>query len=276
MTKQAKVAVGAAAAIVLVAGLYLANRYWIAPVTLHAHRVLAQGGDHPLAPTFTLTDLNGNKISLADYKGKVVILDFWATWCGPCRIEIPGFVDLQERYRKDGLAVIGVAVDDGPDAVRQFYKEFKMNYPVAMGTETVTALYGGLPGLPTTFLIGRDGRIYAKHSGAVDPEVFEEEVKELLSGSGNNEVASFQPVARTDKVTLGDPEKIAKEDNPEVPGIDISGLTPARLAAYKKQISSEKCDCGCNMNVLECRHEHHSCEVSKKLANEALKSFAKS
>lgn len=187
--KQGKVLVGALLAVLLVAGLYLVNRYWIAPATQRAGKLT---GDRPMAPPFSLTDLNGRKLELADHKGKVVLLDFWATWCGPCRIEIPGFVRLQERYRDQGLVVIGISLDDGPEPVREFYREFRMNYAVAMGNDRVTELYGGIIGLPTTFLIGRDGRIHSRHIGATDVSVFEEEIKELLAASGSEGAAGFK------------------------------------------------------------------------------------
>ena len=187
--KQGKVLVGALLAVLVVAGLYLVNRYWIAPATQRAGKLT---GDRPMAPPFSLTDLNGRKLELSDHKGKVVLLDFWATWCGPCRIEIPGFVKLQERYRDQGLVVIGVSLDDSPEPVREFYREFRMNYAVAMGDERVPELYGGIIGLPTTFLIGRDGRIHSRHIGATDVSVFEEEIKELLAASGSEGAAGFK------------------------------------------------------------------------------------
>lgn len=187
--KQGKVRVATLLAVLLLGGLYFVNRYWIAPATQRSGRFT---GDRPLAPPFSLTDLNGHKLQLADHKGKVVLLDFWATWCGPCRIEIPGLVRLQERYREQGLVVIGISLDDTPEPVREFYREFGMNYAVALGNERITALYGGILGLPTTFLIGRDGRIYSRHMGATDISVFEEEIKELLAASGSEEAGFTQ------------------------------------------------------------------------------------
>jgi thiol-disulfide isomerase/thioredoxin len=107
-------------------------------------------GARPLAPQFTLTDISGQRLSLADYKGTVVMLDFWATWCGACRLEIPGFVELQNRYRDQGFAIIGISMDDGPEVVQEFYEQFKMNYPVALGDDNLSELYGGIFGMPTT------------------------------------------------------------------------------------------------------------------------------
>jgi len=260
---------GAVLAIAVVAGLYFINRYWIAPATM---RAVKSTGDHPAAPAFSLTDLNGRKLELADYKGKVVLLDFWATWCGPCRIEIPGFVQLQERYRAQGLAVIGISLDDGPEPVREFYREYKMNYPVAMGDQKVSELFGGILGLPTTFIIGRDGRVYSKHVGATDISVFEEEIKELLAAEGGEEAAEFKPAAgarRSGKIEMGDPAEV----DSEVPGVNLSKLTAAQVVAFKKHLEAQPCECGCKLNLLKCRLDDRSCGVSRRLARQELGKF---
>ncbi len=138
-------------------------------------------GAHPLAPEFSLLTIDGQRLDLATYRGGVVLLDFWATWCAPCRDEIPRFIQLQEKYRGQGLQIIGISMDDGAEPVRQFYREFHMNYPVALGGAKMGELYGGVLGLPIAFLIGRDGRIYGKHIGATDVSVFEREIAELLA-----------------------------------------------------------------------------------------------
>jgi cytochrome c biogenesis protein CcmG/thiol:disulfide interchange protein DsbE len=135
---------------------------------------------HSPAPDFSLQDLDGQPLQLANYRGKVVLLNFWATWCGPCRGEIPHFVGLQNQYREPGFQIIGISMDDGPKPVREFYQQFKMNYPVALGTEKMAQSYGGVLGLPVTFLIGRDGQIAAKHTGEVQMPALEEEIKSLL------------------------------------------------------------------------------------------------
>ena len=135
---------------------------------------------HAAAPDFSLQDLDGKPLDLAGYRGKVVLLDFWATWCVPCRDEIPHFVEFQDKYGEQGFQVIGISMDDDAKPVREFYKEFKMNYPVALGNEKVAEAYGGVLGLPITFLIGRDGRIAAKYVGAVEMPAVEEKLQLLL------------------------------------------------------------------------------------------------
>ena len=152
---------------------------------INRHRGLSPGlrissTEHPLAPDFSLPDLSGHSLTLSSYRGKVVLLDFWATWCVPCREEIPHLVELQDKYRDRGLQIIGVSMDDGPEPVRDFYRQFKMNYPVVMGDAKTGELYGGVLGLPIAFVVGRDGRICAKHIGATDVGAFEKEIAGLL------------------------------------------------------------------------------------------------
>lgn len=141
----------------------------------------ASGG--AVAPDFSLPNVAGGQLALSAYRGKVVLLDFWATWCDPCRDEIPRFVDLQTKFGDRGLQIIGVSMDDGPEPVRDFYLRFKMNYPVVIGNAKIGELYGGVLGLPIAFLVERDGRIYAKHTGATDISVFEKEILHLLQNS---------------------------------------------------------------------------------------------
>lgn len=133
-----------------------------------------------LAPDFSLPQLDGKSLELSSYRGKVVLLDFWATWCDPCREEIPHFVDLQNQYASQGLQIIGVSMDDSPAPVRLFYQQFKMNYPVVMGNAKIGDLYGGILGLPVAFVIDRNGRISAKHIGATNTSVIEREITSLL------------------------------------------------------------------------------------------------
>ncbi len=131
---------------------------------------------------FTVKDLDGKKVNLSSFKGKVILLDFWATWCPPCKAEIPGFVELQQTYGEQGLQVVGVSVDDPIEKLRPFADEFRMNYPVivGLGEDDLQDAYGPMWGIPTTFLIARDGRICRKHSGLVGKERYERDIKSLL------------------------------------------------------------------------------------------------
>jgi peroxiredoxin len=136
------------------------------------------------APDFTLEDSNGVSIKLSAYKGKVVLLDFWATWCPPCKVEIPWFVEFQSRYGPRGFAAIGVSVDDPLAKLKPFSDQYKMNYPVLLGDgrddlKGPKAFDAGYV-LPKTFVIGRDGRICKAHLGLSSKDTFEQEIKALL------------------------------------------------------------------------------------------------
>jgi peroxiredoxin len=133
------------------------------------------------APDFTLTDLSGQPVTLSEHRGKVVLLDFWATWCPPCRKEIPHFVELYDQYRDQGLEIIGISLDQaGVETVQKFAEEYQINYPVVMGHAEVAGSYGGIRGIPTTFAISREGKIVETYVGYRDREVFESIIKSLL------------------------------------------------------------------------------------------------
>jgi cytochrome c biogenesis protein CcmG/thiol:disulfide interchange protein DsbE len=135
------------------------------------------------APSFTRIDLNRRQVSLADYRGKVVLLNFWATWCVPCLSEMPRFVAWQQEYGGRGLQVIGISMDDEEQPVRITYQKYRLNYPVVMGDEKIGEMYGGIFGLPVTFLIDRSGKIRFKHEGDTDIKTIESEMRGLLSAS---------------------------------------------------------------------------------------------
>jgi peroxiredoxin len=134
-----------------------------------------------LAPAWQLQDVDGKTVHSSDFKGRVVILDFWATWCGPCRMELPGLVELQKQYEKQGLAVIGVSVDQiSPVEVKNFARQLGGNYPVVLADAVITQGFGGIGAIPTTFVIDREGRIVKEHLGFTEKEEFEKEIKLLL------------------------------------------------------------------------------------------------
>ena len=149
------------------------------------------------APDFTLTALDGKSVKLSDLRGKAVVLNFWATWCGPCKIEIPWLADLQQQYQSQGVEIVGVAMDDDAeknrDSIAKFAQEMKVNYPVLLGNEQVADAYGGVDALPTTFYIGRDGKIVNRIFGIIGHKEIEQNIQAALkqgapaSTSGNGQ-----------------------------------------------------------------------------------------
>ncbi len=149
--------------------------------TLAPHPKAGIAKQNLLAPDFVLPQLDGTPLRLSAYRGKIVLLDFWATWCDPCREETPHFVELQQKYADRGLQIIGISMDDTSEPVRDFYQQFHINYPVVMGDAKTGEAYGGVLGLPIIFLLDRDRRIVAKHMGSTKPETFDQEIAALLA-----------------------------------------------------------------------------------------------
>lgn len=161
--------------------------YLLYPIAIHsiAQKIRESQGVQVAkkAPDFTLKDVAGKRLSLSDYKGKVVLLNFWATWCGPCKVEIPWFIEFESQYQAQGFTVLGVSMDeDGWKAITPYVAGHHMNYPVVLGDEEVNERYGGIDALPTTLLIARDGKVRAIHQG-LPPQgraEYEKEIRELL------------------------------------------------------------------------------------------------
>jgi peroxiredoxin len=159
--------------------------------------------DRKTAPEFTLKDSNGHTVHLADYKGKVVLLDFWATWCGPCKVEIPWFIEFEQQLKDRGFAVLGVSMDeDGWDVVKPYIQDLKINYRIVLGNEQVSEIYGGLDSLPTTLLIDRQGKIASVHIGlSRRKEDFRNDIVQLLDAprvvSGATSRRALALLART-------------------------------------------------------------------------------
>ena len=153
------------------------------------HMTRRSSTTHPLgmaygtpAPDFTLQSLDGKTVSLSEFKGKAVLVNFWATWCGPCKIETPWLVELQNEYGSQGLQIVGVAMDDsGKDEIERFAKDMGMNYPVLLGKEAVGEAYGGVPALPESFFVGRDGKIVDKIMGIEGKADIETAIKKALN-----------------------------------------------------------------------------------------------
>jgi thiol-disulfide isomerase/thioredoxin len=135
-----------------------------------------------VAPDFELQSLDGTNMKLSSYRGKAVLLNFWATWCGPCKIEMPWFIELQKQYGPQGLQIVGVAMDDSSnEEISKFVKEMGVDYPILLGKESVGEQYGGVGVLPTTYFIDRDGKIVAREFGLQSRSVFVDHIKQALS-----------------------------------------------------------------------------------------------
>jgi peroxiredoxin len=160
----------------------------IAALVLLAPSMPLRGQPSQPAPAWKLTGLDGSTVSSDQFKGKVVVLDFWATWCAPCKAEIPGYVDLQKKYGADGLVIIGVSKDDDGPKRQKLVKDFAdahgMNYPIVFSDDDVEAAFGGIDAIPTTFIIDRSGNISSKKVGAMRTEEFERRLLKVLHPQG--------------------------------------------------------------------------------------------
>jgi thiol-disulfide isomerase/thioredoxin len=184
------------------------------------------------APDFKLTGLDGKAVTLAGSHGKVILLNFWATWCGPCRAEIPDLIELQNKY-KDRLQILGLVVDDDDqDAIKEFVEKFGINYPVAIASDDIRMQYGGIAALPTSFVLDAEGRIVQKHEGLRDPILYETEIRSLLGVSiGNVKVETFED---TGQIFLKNAERAS-----ELPGVDLSKLTPEQKTVALHKFNAE-------------------------------------
>jgi thiol-disulfide isomerase/thioredoxin len=229
--------------------------------------------DRVSVPAFTAPDLTGRPVSTAALRGKVVLVNFWATWCPPCREEIPDLIALQEKY-KDTLQIIGVAQDSGSiDDVRKFAAEHGMNYPTVLSTPEIETLFPGVSALPTTFVLDRDGRLAQKHVGMLDPKRTELETL-ALSGTAPDIVvvdAEDEDKARQEEAKAR--VKNAAQAN-KIPGVDLAKLTPETRAKVLQQLNSEHCTCGCGLTLAQCRIDDPTCSVSLPLAQELVKKIA--
>jgi cytochrome c biogenesis protein CcmG/thiol:disulfide interchange protein DsbE len=209
------------------------------------------------APAIDVNDLEGKPISFDQTRGKIVLLNFWATWCGPCRAEIPDLIELQNKY-KDQLSIIALATDeDEPDEVKKFAQKHGINYRIGMATDPLRIKYGGIPALPTSFLIDAQGRVVQKHIGLNDPSIYELEVRALLGLPFDGKVEYFEDVGQ---VFLKNADKAT-----ELPGVDLSKLTAVQKPIALRRFNSESCTCGCKMTLAQCRINDTGCAVSKEM-----------
>src|SRR6478752_843462 len=219
-------------------------------------------------PAFTVNDLDGKSVSFADLKGKVVLVNFWATWCPPCRAEIPDLVKLQEKYR-DKLVVLGISEDEdaSPQEVKAFGAEQKMNYPIVMLTPELSKIFKGVSALPTTFVIDPEGKIRQRHVGMLRRETTELETK-YLSGMMQN--VKVDLVEDETKALLANAAQ-AKE----IPGVDLTRMTPAQRTTAIKAMNADNCTCGCGLTIAACRINDPTCSVSLPLAQKLAERIAK-
>jgi len=220
------------------------------------------------APAFQLNDLEGKPLSLDEARGKIVLLNFWATWCGPCRAEIPDLVDLQKRYA-DKLEIIALATDeDDADEVRRFVLKSGINYRVAMISDEVRLAYGGIAALPTSFVIDTQGRVVQKHVGLNDPTIYELEVKAMLGEPVDAKVEYFED---NGQIFLKNAERAT-----ELPGVDFSKLDAKQKSVALRRMNAESCDCGCKLTLAQCRINDSGCRVSLALTSKVVSRIAHS
>jgi thiol-disulfide isomerase/thioredoxin len=213
-------------------------------------------GNPDPAPDFKLTGLDGKPVTLADSKGKVVLLNFWATWCGPCRAEIYDLIGLQAKY-KDRFQILSLIVDDDDAAaIKTVVAKYGINYPVALAPNDIRIQYGGIAALPTSFLLDTEGRIVQKHEGLHNPMLYELEVRSLLGlPIGNVKVETFDD---TGQIFIKNAVRAT-----ELPGVDLSKLTPEQKIVALHKFNAEGCTCGCQYTLAQCRIYDRNCQISK-------------
>jgi thiol-disulfide isomerase/thioredoxin len=213
-------------------------------------------------PELTMVTLDGKTITSKDLAGKVVIVNFWATWCLPCRTEIPDLVKLQTQY-KDQLVIIGVLSDDepGPNVLR-FAADYKINYPIVPETKELLAAFPGIYALPTTFMVGPDGMMMQKHIGQIRPAQIELETRVLAKLPVDAEV-EYEPEDKEAVLT-------SNARATEIPGVDLSSLSAEQKTVALNRLNDEPCDCGCGFTIAQCRINDSTCAVSPKLAAKIL------
>lgn len=210
----------------------------------------------------TMRTLDGRTISTRDWRGKVALMNFWATWCGPCRQEIPDLIALQDRY-PDQLQVIGVSTDEGgAAAVETFAGEMGINYPIVMATEEINRRFPGVFALPTSFVVDPEGRIAQTHVGLISPAVFEQEVRYLTA---------LPTAVDVDLIDGNDTTRLVNAAHAtSIPGLDLSELTPRQKEQVLQRLNADGCPCGCSLTLAQCRINDASCGISPPLAERVV------
>ena len=218
---------------------------------------------------FVIRTIDGHEVSAASLRGKVTIVNFWATWCPPCRAEIPDLVALQQKYR-DRLQVVGISEDeDGPgttDKVLRFAADHDMNYPIAMTSPELEEKFPGIGALPTSFLIDREGRVVQRHVGMLRASLTELETRAL---AGLPIDARIEEVDQTQKLELGSNAQALT-----IPGLDLARLSPAQRTAALEKLNTDACTCGCDLTLARCRVDDPTCGISLPLARKIVDHIA--
>lgn len=218
----------------------------------------------PVAP-LTMKTLKGQTISSAEWRNKVTLVNFWATWCGPCRAEIPDLIALQKKYGKY-VQVVGISQDEvSPDVVQAFAVEHEMNYPVVMTTPEVSEAFPGINALPTSYLIDREGRVVQKHVGMLTPSRTEQETRALAGLPVN---AIIEEIDQIQRMKLDEGAEIT-----DIPGLDLSAIPAVRRSDVLQKLNAENCTCGCELSVAKCRVDDPTCGVSLPLARTIVQTF---
>jgi len=272
--------IAAAALALCVISVILVRReksaHWVAPVSASAApgaRAVDSGSavirfvkDPELAPPLQVRDILGKNVSNADWGGKVVLVNFWATWCPPCREEIPELIELKKQYG-DRLQIIGISEDDdGPAKVLKFAQQKGMSYPIVMATPELIASYGGVPALPTSFLVDTQGRVVTKHSGLYPIESYHREIRSLLGMSTDARVETF---VDTGQIFLKNAANAT-----ELPNVNFTGLDADQKKRALHRMNAETCTCGCGLTISQCRVNDSECPTSMDLAAQIVKDAA--
>jgi thiol-disulfide isomerase/thioredoxin len=255
--------------LLLVAGLVWAVRYTDRTSDRLASTIPSAPGGKPTirlarnpapVPAFSAVDIGNRPVDTASWSGRVTLLNFWATWCGPCRAEIPDLIELQQKY-SGRLQVIGIADDSSPEVVRQYAAEFGINYPNVMLNSEIRSQFR-VRAIPTTYVIDPQGRVVQRHVGQINTPVVEQEIRALLDLPVDAVVERFDDIGQ---ISARNASQVT-----EIPGLDLDSLPPDRRAKAVVQLNTDKCTCGCGLTVAECRIDDPTCAVSGPIAEQIV------
>jgi thiol-disulfide isomerase/thioredoxin len=227
-------------------------------------------------PAFTMTDIDGRALSTADWRGKVVLVNFWATWCGPCRVEIPDLIALQEKYR-DQLVVVGISEEQPDDPnhiadakdialIKKFAAERNINYPLVAATPELRKLFPEVMALPTTFVLDREGKLVQKTVGLLNARATEASTRVLAGLAHNAEIVRVEPDKPLGVANVAQVKSI--------PGVDLGTVPSDKKTEALVALNEAGCDCGCGLTVARCRIDDPACTISLPLAKKIVEKYA--